>query len=77
LGWIIKLDKESILEKGVGGKRKDWPGAFGKGTIDLLWMNGQGWFMESLEWNLAFVYDQTASQQKGPLKEKVGMPGCY
>jgi hypothetical protein len=40
-------------------------------------MNGQGWFMESLEWNLAFVYDQTASQQKGPLKEKVGMPGCY
>jgi hypothetical protein len=32
--------------------------------------------MESLEWNLEFVYDQNASQQKGPLKERVGIPDC-
>jgi len=75
-GWIIKLDSGSILEKRLRIKRKDSPGAFGNGTIDLLWMKGQGWFMEGVEWNLEFVYDQTASQQKGPLKERVGMPDC-
>jgi hypothetical protein len=41
-GWIIKLDSRSILEKRLRSKRKDSPGAFGNGTIDLLWMNGQG-----------------------------------
>jgi hypothetical protein len=76
-GWIIKLDSESILEKRLHSKRKDSPGAFRNGTIDLLWMNGQGWFMEGVEWNLEFVYDQAASQQKGPWKERVGMPDCY
>jgi hypothetical protein len=76
-GWIIKLDSGSILEKRLRSKRKDSPGAFGNGTIDLLWMNGQGGFMERVEWNLEFVYDQTASQQKGSLKERVGMPDCY
>jgi len=75
-GWIIKLDSRSILEKRLRSKRKDSPGAFGNGTKDLLWMKGQGWFMEGVEWNLEFVYDQTASQQKGPLKERVGMPDC-
>jgi hypothetical protein len=48
-GWIIKLDSGSILEKKLRIKRKDPPGAFGNGRIDLLWMNGQGWFMERLE----------------------------
>ncbi|KPK95155.1 MAG: hypothetical protein AMJ94_00420 [Deltaproteobacteria bacterium SM23_61] len=72
-GWIIKLDSESILEKKLRIKRKDSPGAFENGRIDLLWMNGQGWFMERLEKNLEFVYDQTAFQQKGPLKERVGI----
>jgi hypothetical protein len=54
-GWIIKPDSRSILEKRLRSKRKDSPGTFGNGTIDLLWMKGQGWFMESVEWNLEFV----------------------